>query len=91
MKSIALLPDDIKVLISGYYGRKQLLCLLKDIVGFSINFSLILSNKKNMYKLLFWNMLKNYSNIHDCIGFIWGKMSQNQRDNFVKYIIIDSI
>jgi hypothetical protein len=74
MTNIALLPTDVQILISGYYAKKQVLCLQNDIVGYSNNFKVIVNNDHLKYKLLFWNILNKYMirprNIKN-IGSIW--------------------
>jgi hypothetical protein len=100
MKQVAFLPDDIKYIISGYYGLKQQIILQDDIINYSINIRELINNIDNeqiRYKLLFWKIINNFYNTNTIkkykkqkipqIGFIWGLMNQTERHNFIQYLL----
>jgi hypothetical protein len=100
MYQVALLPDDIKIVISSYYGTKQQLLLQNDIIDYSTNINLLVNNTNHQqirYKLLFWKIMKTHYKSNKInkykrqtapsIGSIWGIMNQTERHNFIRHLL----
>jgi hypothetical protein len=100
MNNISLLPDDVKLIIAGYYGEKLQAKIQNDIIDYYIKIRILLNNINHQqirYKLFFWKIIKTVyctnkkkekssSNIPQ-IGFIWGIMNEKERYNFIRHIL----
>jgi hypothetical protein len=99
MSQFALLPEDVKQIIAGYYGETLKPQIQNDIIDYSTYIRELVTNinrRQIQYKLLFWKILhtfhhspnipKKYDTIPP-IGYIWGIMNHIERTNFIRYIL----
>jgi hypothetical protein len=99
MLQLAILPDDVKQIIAGYYGEKLKIQLQNDIIDYSTYIRELVTNinrQQIQYKLIFWKILHRLYHSPNIpkkdhtvpsIGYMWGIMNHIERTNFIRYIL----